>query len=112
MPTIIVLLRLRMTFALCRQRVNNYRSILDLLCLVERGNQSTRIMAIHIADILEAQLADECSRQDGGRKRVLHRLGGMMQTLAYRWDCQQLLFNFIFETVITVGTSYAIQITG
>jgi len=38
-PLIIILLRLRVTFALGRQRVNNYRSILNLLSLAERRNQ-------------------------------------------------------------------------
>ncbi len=82
MPAIVVRLSLRKTFALGGQRMNDHRTIFDLLRFVERGDERARIVTVNIADVFKTQLTDERARQHCRGNHVFHRLRRVMQSLA------------------------------
>ena len=109
-PRVVIVFRCRKAFAFGRQRVNDDRAVLDLLRFVERCNQRSRIVAVDVADVFEAQFVDERAGQDRRRDRILHRLRRVMQRSAERGNREQRLFHFIFETVIALRFANAIEI--
>src|SRR6185503_13058622 len=108
MPAIIVLLGLGVSFALCCQCVNQNRAILNLLCFTKGSNQRARVMAIHVADVLEAKLIDKRAGQHRGSDSIFHRLGSMVKTPTNRRNRQEGFLNFIFEAMVTAGTANSV----
>src|SRR6185437_14911547 len=78
-PTIIVLLCLRVAFAFCCQRVNQNRAVLTLLSFTQGGNQGTRVVTVHVAYIFETKLIDERAWKNRRSNSVFHRLRRMMK---------------------------------
>src|SRR4029453_19372639 len=68
-------------------------------------------MTVNVADVLEAKFTNERTGKYRGGDDVFHRLGRVMQATTKRRDRQQLLFDFIFETVISVCAANPVQIT-
>ena len=62
--------------------MNDHRAILNLLRFAKRRNQRARVVTIDVADVLEAQLIDQCAGKHRRRNRVLHGLGRVMQSFA------------------------------
>jgi hypothetical protein len=52
--------------------------VLDLLRLFERAHERARVVAVHVADVLEAEFVDERARKHGRRDGVLDGLRRLM----------------------------------
>src|SRR5512145_524678 len=91
--------------------MHDYRAVFNLFGFLQCCDEGSWIVTVNVADVFEAELTYERAGKYGRCDHILHGLRGMMQPLAKRRNGQQLLFHFIFEPVIAVRPSNAIQVT-
>ena len=88
MPFVVIIFSGGVAFAFGRERMDDHRTILDLLRFVKSSHQSGDVVAVNIANVLKSQLVDERTWQNRCRNRILHRFSRVMETFAYGWNRQ------------------------
>ena len=110
-PGVIILFAGRVALAFSGNGMDDNRPVVNLLRLAQSRNQGAHVMAVHIADVFEAEFIDQCARQNGGGNGIFESLGGAAQSSAKARNGFELIADFFFETVVTLCAAYAVEIT-
>ena len=102
MPFVVIAFRGGVAFAFGGERMDDDRTILDLLRFVKGPHQRAHVVAVDIAYVFKSKFVDERTRQNRRGNSILHRFSRVMETFAHRWNRKECLLDLVFEAMITV----------
>ena len=103
--------RIRESFALCGQGVDDHGPVIDLFRFLKGADQHRHVVAVDIADVFEAKLVDQRTGQNGRRDRVLKRLRGAPERSADTGNAFKGVADTFFQMLVALSFFNSIQVT-
>ncbi len=111
MIRVIIVLWVREALALCRQRVDDHRPVIDLLCLLKSTHEVRNVMPVNISDIFKAQFIDQRARQDSRGNSVFYRLRRRAQLTADTGNALKSVADLFLQMLVALRLFDPVQIT-
>ncbi len=102
MIRVVIFFRIWKSFSLCRQRVDDDRTVVDLFRFLKSTDEVCDVMPIDVADVFESKLVDESSGQDRRGDRVLYRLRRVAQMTTDSRNAFERVADLFLQMLITL----------